>query len=90
MRYSTLPAALEELSGLDRKIRLINRSGEESSISFAELRRRALSLLHRFQSRGIAAGDEMMLVVNRNDAFLDAYWAWLPALRTSKSGRCSG
>lgn len=77
MRYSTLPAALDELSGLDRKIRLINRSGEESSISFAELRQRALSLLHHFQTRGITAGDEMMLVVNRNDAFLDAYWACL-------------
>lgn len=77
MHYSTLPEALDELSGLDRTIRLINRSGEESVIGFAGLRSRALALLHHFQSRGIGAGDEMLLVLNRNDAFLDAYWACL-------------
>lgn len=77
MHYSTLPEALDELSGLDRSIRLINRSGEESVIGFAGLRLRALKLLHHFQCRGIGAGDEMLLVLNRNDAFLDAYWACL-------------
>lgn len=77
MHYSTLPEALDELSSLDRSIRLINRSGEESVIDFAALRSRALTLLHHFQSRGIGAGDEMLLVLDRNDAFLDAYWACL-------------
>ncbi|HSH43574.1 MAG TPA: non-ribosomal peptide synthetase [Arenicellales bacterium] len=77
MHYSTLPEALDELSGLDRSIRLINRSGAESLTGFAGLRSRALKLLHHFQSRGAGAGDEMLLVLNRNDAFLDAYWACL-------------
>ena len=77
MRYSTLPQALDELSGLDRQIRLMNRGGEESVTGFAGLRNRALNLLHHFQSRGLEPGDEMLLVLNRNDAFLDAYWACL-------------
>lgn len=77
MHYSTLPEALDQLSKLDRSIRLIDRSGEASVVDFAGLRCRALTLLHHFQSRGIRAGDEMLVVVNRNDAFLDAYWACL-------------
>lgn len=77
MSYSTLPQALDELSRLDRTIRLINRKGELSTIRFAELRERALHLLHHFQSRGVQAGEEMLLVLNRSDAFLDAYWACL-------------
>lgn len=77
MHYSTLPEALDQLSGLDRSIRLINRSGDESIVDFSGLRSRALTLLQHFQSRGFSAGDEMLLVVNRNDAFLDAYWACL-------------
>lgn len=77
MHYSTLPEALDDLSALDRSIRLINRSGEPSVTGFAGLRARALKLLHHFQSRGAAPGDEMLLVLGRNDAFLDAYWACL-------------
>lgn len=77
MHYTTLPEALDQLSGLDRSIRLINRSGEENLVDFTALRSRALMLLHLFQSRGIEPGDEMLLVLNRNDAFLDAFWACL-------------
>lgn len=77
MRYSTLPEALDDLAGMDRLIRLIDRNGRETSSDFAALRARALNLLHHFQSRGVEPGDEMMLVLNRNDAFLDAYWACL-------------
>jgi acyl-CoA synthetase (AMP-forming)/AMP-acid ligase II/aryl carrier-like protein len=77
MHYSTLPEALDELSALDRPIRLIDRSGGGSVVGFAGLRSRALTLLHHFQSRDIGPGDEMLLVLNRNDAFLDAYWACL-------------
>ncbi|MBS1270468.1 MAG: Polyketide synthase PksJ [Gammaproteobacteria bacterium] len=77
MHYTTLPEALDEKSGLNRSIRLIDRSGETSIIGFAELRSRALNLLHQFQRRGVGVGDEMLLVLNRNDAFLDAFWACL-------------
>lgn len=77
MQDATLPAALDRLSGLDRSIRLLDRHGEASLTRFAELRARALALLHAFQRRGVTPGDEMLLVVNRNDAFLDAYWACL-------------
>lgn len=77
MHYSTLPQALDELSGLDRRIRFMNRGGEESTTDFARLRCRALNLLRHFQDRGLEAGDEMLLVLGRNDAFVDAYWACL-------------
>jgi len=77
MQYSSLTDALDHLSGLDRSIRLVDRGGEAGVLSFAELRARALNLLHVLQSRGIERGDELMVVVNRNDAFLDAFWACL-------------
>jgi len=77
MQYATLPEALDDLSRLDRSIRLINRSGDETVVDFAGLRARALKLLRLFQSRGLRTGDELLLVLNRNDAFLDAYWACL-------------
>jgi len=77
MAYTTLPEALDHFSTLDRTIRLIDRGGEASETGFAGLRDRALRLLHHLQGRGLGAGDELMIVVNRNDAFLDAYWACL-------------
>ncbi len=75
--YSTLPEALEAVCGEDRAITFIESGKEEREVSFGSLRDRALMILHHFQAKGINRGDQLILLLDRNEQFIDAFWACL-------------
>ncbi len=52
-------------------------SGENESrqVTFAELHLRALGILFHLQQLGARPGDRMILLLNNNEQFIDAFWA---------------
>ena len=46
-------------------------------MSFSDLRQRALGILFHFQNRGLQHGDELILLTDNNEFFIDAFWACL-------------
>ncbi len=44
-------------------------------VSYGELRQRALGLLHHLQQLGREPGDKLILLLNNNEQFIDAFWA---------------
>ena len=77
MHYQTLTEALDALYQEPRHVTYLEAGGRETTLSFAQLRQRALGILGYFQQRGLAPGDELILVLQSNEAFLDAFWACL-------------
>ncbi len=75
--YPTLPDALEACARADRHITYLASEGGERVVSFAELRQRALGILHHLQCSGLEAGDELILYLPDNAPFIDAFWACL-------------
>jgi acyl-CoA synthetase (AMP-forming)/AMP-acid ligase II/acyl carrier protein len=73
--YDTLADMLEEGCGRDRDILLINGEKDQSSLSYTELSDRAHLLLGSMQSRGMQAGDEVVIFTKSNENFLVAFWA---------------
>jgi len=73
------PASLGELlqrrEGSSRAIVYINGSDSERRVAYSTLLRRAVGLLHHLQSAGAAAGSEVVLLTQRNEALVDAFWA---------------
>lgn len=55
----------------------INGEHEEKATSYAQLRERALGLLHHFQQLGMQSGNELILLLNDNQQFIEAFWAGL-------------
>ncbi len=58
-----------------RSITYIESARDEVRLNYAELRERALGVLHHFQQRGLKPGDELILFTNSNEQFVDAFWA---------------
>ncbi len=58
-----------------RSITYIESARDEVQLTYAELRERALGVLHHFQQRGLKPGDELILFTNSNEQFVDAFWA---------------
>ncbi len=77
IEFSTLTQALQVNASLDREITYIQGHGEERAVSFAELRDRALSILRVLQDQGITPGDQLIIFLNSNEQFIDAFWACL-------------
>ncbi len=77
IRYETLPEMLEHRSRGDGAIGYLEGEGTEKTLRFAELRRRALGILHHLQRAGAQPGDRLIVHVPTNEQFLDAYWACL-------------
>jgi acyl-CoA synthetase (AMP-forming)/AMP-acid ligase II len=74
-RFETLTAALDARLRDDRSVILIDGDGNQHSLSFATLSRHAMALLGALQRRGVAVGDAVILFVDDNQAFLEAFWA---------------
>ncbi len=74
-RFPTLHAALQANLREDRQLILIDGEDDQRSLSFVELRRRALRLLGALQRKGLKAGDALILFVNDNERFLEMFWA---------------
>lgn len=70
---------LNELMALNRTASraITYHSGEDQSrtVTFAELHRRALGILHHLQQRGAQPGDHLILLLNDNERFIDVFWA---------------
>ena len=75
MNFATLSEALAARRSSDCSIHYIEGENSERALPFAEFHPRALGLLHHFQSLGAVPGSEMILLVDRNEQFLDAFWA---------------
>ena len=73
--FATLNDALIERRSSTRTVHFIEGENNERALPFGELHSRALGLLHHFQSCGAAAGSEMILLVDSNAQFVDAFWA---------------
>lgn len=77
---TTLTEMFDGLRGLDRSITYVEGSsgdGEprERVVPFGELHARALGLLQHLQAIGARPGDTLILFLNNNEQFVDAFWA---------------
>jgi acyl-CoA synthetase (AMP-forming)/AMP-acid ligase II/aryl carrier-like protein len=55
---------------------IVYHSGENESrrVTYGELNDRALGILHHLQQLGAKPGDRMILLLNNNEQFIDAFW----------------
>jgi acyl-CoA synthetase (AMP-forming)/AMP-acid ligase II/aryl carrier-like protein len=75
MSNTTLVEILDKNADFDRTVCYVEGENAERGVSFAEIRTRALGILHHLQERGAARGDKMILFLNSNEQFLDGFWA---------------
>ncbi len=75
MNFATLNEALAARRSSNRTIHYLEGDHYERTRPFSEFYTRALGLLHHFQSCGAGPGSEMILLVDRNEQFVDAFWA---------------
>ena len=75
IQYQTLPEMLDHRSRGSLAIGYLEGEQAEKTLTLANLRRRALGILHHLQRIGAQPGDLLILHVAGNEQFLDAYWA---------------
>ena len=75
MNFTTLNEALDARRSSSRAVHYIEGENNERALPFSQIHARALGLLHYFQSYGAEPGSEMILLVDRNEQFIDAFWA---------------
>jgi acyl-CoA synthetase (AMP-forming)/AMP-acid ligase II/aryl carrier-like protein len=75
MAYQTLLDLLERNRDIDRTIAYLGAGGVERKLPYSGLYARALGILHRLQVLGARPGDRMILFLDDNEQFLDAFWA---------------
>jgi len=77
IQYQTLTEMLDQRSRGSGDIGYLEGESAEKTLSLAELRRRALGILHHLQRIGARPGDRLILHVASNEQFIDAFWACL-------------
>ncbi len=75
MTFATLNDALIERRSSTRTIHYLEGENNERVLPFSHLYARALGLLQHFQACGAKPGDEMILLLDSNAQFVDAFWA---------------
>ena len=75
MSYETLLDILERNRDIDRTISYLGAGGAERKLAYSGLHARALGILFHLQALGARAGDCMILFLEDNEQFLDAFWA---------------
>src|SRR5258705_11997782 len=75
MNFATLGDALGARRSSHHAVHFIEGDNAERTLAFGELFSRALGLLHHFQACGAGPGSEMILLVDRNEQLIDAFWA---------------
>jgi acyl-CoA synthetase (AMP-forming)/AMP-acid ligase II len=75
MNATTLTGLLQANRAADRSITFHEGEHEARTISYGELYERALGVLHHLQQLGARPGDRLLLFLNSNEAFIDAFWA---------------
>ncbi|NOQ15244.1 MAG: AMP-binding protein [Methyloprofundus sp.] len=72
---ATLTEALQHTAKGNKGITYIKAKNDELTVSYAELYSRALHLLYQLQSAGVKQGDELILLAENNEQFVDVFWA---------------
>jgi acyl-CoA synthetase (AMP-forming)/AMP-acid ligase II/aryl carrier-like protein len=72
---TTLTGMFDGLRSMDRAITYVEGDDRERVVPFVELHSRALGILHHLQSLGTRPGDPLILFLNNNEQFVDAFWA---------------
>jgi acyl-CoA synthetase (AMP-forming)/AMP-acid ligase II len=72
---TTLTEILEANRKLARHVTYLEGENEARKVSFAELYERALGILYHLQRLGARRGDKLILFLNTNEPFIDAFWA---------------
>jgi len=73
--FSTLVQALTENKSPSSGIHFINGAQDIRNITYTKLLDRALGLLHHIQQAGVNQGDQLILLTQRNEAFVEGFWA---------------
>ncbi|HNR23214.1 MAG TPA: non-ribosomal peptide synthetase [Steroidobacteraceae bacterium] len=71
----TLTELIESNRNVARSIIYLEGEKDERRLSYGELHERALGILFHLQALGARPGDKLILFLNNNEQFLDAYWA---------------
>ncbi len=75
MQARTLTQLMALNRDAPRSITFHNGENDSRQLSFAQLNDRALGLLHHLQQLGAKPGDKVILLLNSNEQFVDAFWA---------------
>ena len=73
--HATLTDAFDTLASSDRGIHYIAGESSERRVAYAEMRGRALGLLHHLQSVGARPGTHTIILVDGLEPFVDTFWA---------------
>lgn len=73
--YDDLTQLLQDARAKNREIRFIDGDKDETVLSFSRLWDDAVNLLGELQSRGMSAGDELVIFTKSNKRFVTAFWA---------------
>jgi acyl-CoA synthetase (AMP-forming)/AMP-acid ligase II/aryl carrier-like protein len=74
MQATTLTELMVLNRDAPRSITYHNGENDSHSITFAQLNDRALGILHHLQTLGAGPGDKLILLLNNNEQFIDAFW----------------
>ena len=74
-KHTTLVEAINTNATAKRSITFIEGKSVETTLTYADLQANALGLLHHLQQRGLGAGDEVILFLKNNQAFIEMFWA---------------
>ncbi len=72
---NTLVQALDSAAAGPNGLRFINAESDERYLTYADLKKRALAVLHFLQQHDVVAGKQLILFVSDNMQFIDAFWA---------------
>ncbi len=72
---ATLTELIEANRKTPRNVTYLEGEQSERTVSFSELYERALGILHHLQRLGARRGDKLILFLNDNEQFIDAFWA---------------
>jgi acyl-CoA synthetase (AMP-forming)/AMP-acid ligase II/aryl carrier-like protein len=75
MTARTLPELMALNASADRTITYHSGEGQSRKLSYAQVHQRALGLLFHLQQLGARPGDRLILLLNNNEQFIDAFWA---------------
>ncbi|ORU93810.1 MAG: AMP-dependent synthetase [Cycloclasticus sp. symbiont of Bathymodiolus heckerae] len=71
----TLIEALDNNQDASKCITYISGKDSERTVSYPDLKQRALGLLHHIQQKGATEGDELIIHLGENEQFIDTFWA---------------
>src|SRR5262245_26620127 len=75
MTASTVNELMAQNHGAQRTMTYHLGDGQSRSVTYAQLNQRALGLLFHLQQLGAKPGDKLILLLNNNEQFIDAFWA---------------